>query len=42
MKIICGTLILLGLFTRLATIPLLIIMLVALATTKAEIFAEKP
>ena len=40
-EIICGTLILLGLFTRLTTIPLLIIMLVALATTKAEIFAEK-
>ena len=40
-EIICGTLILLGLFTRLATIPLLVIMFVALATTKAEILTEK-
>jgi len=40
-EIICGTLLLLGLFTRLATIPLLVIMFVALATTKVEIFAEK-
>ncbi len=36
----CGLLVLLGLLTRLASIPLLIIMLVALATTKAEVFAN--
>lgn len=33
-EIVCGTLILIGLFTRLAAIPLLVIMLVAIATTK--------
>jgi uncharacterized membrane protein YphA (DoxX/SURF4 family) len=37
----CGALILLGLFTRLASIPLIIIMLVAFATTKSEIFATE-
>ncbi|MEX2591725.1 MAG: DoxX family protein [Anditalea sp.] len=37
----CGTLILLGLLTRLASIPLIIIMLIALATTKVELFADK-
>ncbi|OKL39005.1 DoxX family protein [Pontibacter flavimaris] len=36
----CGALIILGLFTRLASIPLIIIMLVALATTKLEILAN--
>lgn len=40
-EIVCGTLILLGLFTRLASIPLIIIMLVAIATTKSEILANK-
>jgi uncharacterized membrane protein YphA (DoxX/SURF4 family) len=40
-EIVCGTLVLLGLLTRLAGIPLIIIMLVAIATTKAEILAEK-
>lgn len=40
-EIVCGTLVLLGLMTRLAGIPLIIIMLVAIATTKAEILAEK-
>jgi len=40
-EIACGTLLLLGLFTRLASIPLLIIMLVAFATTKAEILTNK-
>ncbi len=33
-EIICGTLLLLGLFTRLAAIPLLIIICTAIATTK--------
>jgi putative oxidoreductase len=33
-EIVCGTLILLGLFTRVATIPLLIDIVVALLTTK--------
>lgn len=40
-EIICGILILLGLFTRLASIPLIIIMLIALAVTKTDVFAEK-
>lgn len=40
-EIICGSLVLLGLLTRLASIPLLVIMLVAMATTKAEILADK-
>lgn len=34
-EIVCGFLVLLGLFTRLASIPLLIIILTAIATTKA-------
>lgn len=40
-EIICGVLILLGLFTRLASIPLIMIMLVAIATTKVEMLANK-
>ena len=40
-EIICGTLILFGLLTRLASIPLIIIMLVAIATTKLEILTQK-
>jgi uncharacterized membrane protein YphA (DoxX/SURF4 family) len=40
-EIICGILILFGLLTRLASIPTLIIMIVAFATTKSEIFIEK-
>jgi len=40
-EIVCGFLILLGLLTRLASIPLIIIMLVAIATTKSEVLAEK-
>ncbi|MBP1222365.1 DoxX family protein [Flavobacterium sp. 1355] len=40
-EIVCGSLILLGLLTRLAAIPLIIIMLVAIATTKSEVLAEK-
>lgn len=40
-EIVCGTLIIVGLFTRLVSIPLIIIMLVAIATTKIELLAEK-
>ena len=40
-EILCGTLILLGLLTRLASIPQIIIMLVAIATTKTEVLADK-
>ncbi len=40
-EVLCGTLILLGLLTRLASISLIIILLVAIATTKAEVLAEK-
>lgn len=40
-EIACGLLILLGLRTRLASIPLIIIMLVAFATTKSEVYLEK-
>ena len=36
-EILCGALILIGLFTRLASIPIIIIMIVAIATTKAEV-----
>src|SRR3984893_16469432 len=36
-EIICGTLIILGLFTRLAAIPLIIIMIVAIISTKVPI-----
>lgn len=39
-EIVCGTLVLIGLFTRLAAIPLLTIMLVAIATTKAQLLAD--
>lgn len=39
-EIICGALILVGLLTRLAAIPLLTIMLVAIATTKATVLAN--
>lgn len=41
LEIICGILILLGLFTRLASIPLLIIMGTALVTTKIPILLNK-
>lgn len=37
-EILCGVLILIGLFSRLASIPLIIIMLVAFATTKSEVY----
>jgi len=40
-EIVCGLLILLGLLTRLATIPLLITMLVAFITTKYPILMDK-
>jgi putative oxidoreductase len=40
-EILCGALILLGLFTRFASVPLILIMLVAFATTKTEVLAEK-
>jgi putative oxidoreductase len=40
-EIICGALILVGLLTRLASITLIIIMLVAFATTKSEVYLEK-
>ncbi|MDR7132673.1 putative membrane protein YphA (DoxX/SURF4 family) [Algoriphagus sp. 4150] len=40
-EILCGALILIGLLTRLAAIPTLIIMLVAIATTKSEVLADE-
>jgi putative oxidoreductase len=39
-EIVCGALILLGLLTRLASIPTLVIMLVAIATTKSDVLAN--
>lgn len=40
-EIVCGSLVLLGLLTRLAVIPLLIIMAVALTTTKWPMLADQ-
>lgn len=40
-EILCGILILIGLLTRIASIPLIIIMLVAFTTTKSEVYLEK-
>lgn len=40
-EIVCGALVLLGLLTRFASVPLIIIMLVAIATTKAQVLADK-
>lgn len=40
-EILCGTLVLFGFFTRLAVVPLIIIMLIAIATTKIEIFSNE-
>jgi putative oxidoreductase len=40
-EIICGTLLLVGLFTQVAAIPLIIDMLVAISTTKIPILLEK-
>jgi putative oxidoreductase len=37
----CGALLLLGLVTRLAAVPLIIIMLVAMYTTKTDVFADE-
>jgi putative oxidoreductase len=39
-EIVCGTLLLVGLFTRLAAIPLLAVILVAIATTKIPMIAK--
>jgi putative oxidoreductase len=38
-EVICGTLIIFGLLTRLAAIPLIVIMIVAIASTKLPIWA---
>ena len=40
-EILCGILLLLGLFTRYAGIILLIVILVAISTTKVDIFMDK-
>jgi uncharacterized membrane protein YphA (DoxX/SURF4 family) len=40
-EVVCGALLLIGLLTRFASILLIIIMLVAIATTKADVLAEK-
>ncbi|ASS50959.1 MAG: DoxX family protein [Candidatus Fluviicola riflensis] len=40
-EIVCGALVLLGLLTRFASFPLIIIILVAIATTKTEVLADK-
>lgn len=40
-EILCGALILLGLLSRLASIPLIVIMLTAIITTKLEIMTEE-
>lgn len=40
-EILCGVLILVGLLTRLASIPLVVIMLVAFVTTKSEVYLER-
>lgn len=40
-EIVCGMMILVGLLTRLVSIPLIIIMLVAIATTKVDMLAQK-
>lgn len=39
-EILCGTFILLGLVTRLACLPLIIIMLIAITTTKVGILSD--
>lgn len=36
-EVVCGALVIIGLLTRLAAIPLIIIMLVAIATTKWDV-----
>ena len=40
-EIVCGALLLIGLFTRLATVPLFIIMFIAFITTKIPILMTK-
>jgi len=40
-EIVCGAMILIGLFTRVASVPLIIIMIVAIATTKADLFTNE-
>lgn len=40
-EIICGSLVLIGLFTRLAVIPLIMIMLVAITSTKLVILSNE-
>lgn len=40
-EILCGALVLLVVLTRLASIPLIIIMLAAIATTKSQVLAAK-
>jgi len=40
-EVFCGLLILLGLLTRLAAIPTMIIMIVAIATTKSQVLADE-
>lgn len=40
-EIVCGTLVLLGLLTRLASVPLIIIMITAFITTKIPILINK-
>jgi len=40
-EILCGFLVLIGLFTRIASIPLLIIMIIALITTKLPLLASR-
>lgn len=40
-EVLCGLLVLIGFLTRFASIPLLIIMLVAIYTTKSQVFIEK-
>jgi putative oxidoreductase len=39
-EVLCGTLVMVGLFTRIAAIPLIIIMVVAIAATKAQLVIE--
>ena len=40
-EIVCGTLLLLGLLTRLAVIPLIVVMVVAILSTKIPILLDK-
>ncbi len=40
-EVVCGVLLILGFFTRIAAFPLLVIMLVAIATTKSEVLINQ-